>query len=76
MSKNLDPHHGMNLRDARSLWRRLHGNVEDRRKTGEEVYRHPAMQKPICANKRRKDAPRELTAALRQLSRLRNGGQS
>jgi hypothetical protein len=57
----------MNMRDARKRWRQLGGTVDNRRGTGEDVYRHPALRKPITVNGRRKDAPRVLTRAIRRL---------
>ena len=59
--------HGMNLIDVRKLWKEYGGTVEDKNRTGEEVYSHTLWLKPITVNKRRKDAPRELTKALSKL---------
>lgn len=59
---------GMRLLRARRLWRQCGGVVEDRKGTGEEVYSHPALHRAIAVNKRRHDAPRTLTAALRKLA--------
>jgi hypothetical protein len=41
--------------------------VEHRRRTGELVFRHPAWQKAIVVNGRRKDTPRFLLQHLRDL---------
>lgn len=59
----------LNLREARQLWKRFGGTVEDIRRTGEERYRHPSIECPITVDKRRKDAPRKLTTALRRLAK-------
>jgi hypothetical protein len=61
--------HGMNRRDAQKLWRELGGTIENKRGTGEEVYRHPNWPKPIRANKRNKHAPRAVTKAIWRLVR-------
>ncbi|MFH0982099.1 MAG: hypothetical protein V2A79_11215 [Planctomycetota bacterium] len=58
------PFHGMSLRDAKRMWVTLGGWGGDKKNTGEEVYRHAHVTKPITVNKRRKDAPRRLTTAL------------
>lgn len=58
----------LSLREARQLWKRFGGTVEDIRRTGEERYRHPEIERPITVDKRRKDAPRKLTTALRRLA--------
>lgn len=59
----------MNRRKVRKLWIGANGTVNDKRGTGEEVYRHPSLLKPITVNKRKKDAPRELTKALIEIYR-------
>lgn len=63
--------HGKNLRPARRMWLDLGGIVYDRRRSGEEVYIHRLIKRPITVNKRRKDAPRELTAAIARIQRAR-----
>ena len=57
----------MNLREARREWKRLGGSVEDKNRTGEEVYRHLEVLKPITVNKRRTDAPRKVLVELKRL---------
>jgi hypothetical protein len=57
-----------NLRETRELWKSLGGSIEDIRRTGEERYSHPKLECPITVNKRRKDSPRKLASALRQLA--------
>lgn len=56
------------LRETRKLWRCLAGEVLDIRRTGEERYSHPNIDRPITVNKRRKDAPRKLITALRRIA--------
>ncbi len=58
----------LSLREARGLWKLFGGLVEDVRRTGEERYSHPNIERPITVNKRRKDAPRKLAVALRRLA--------
>jgi hypothetical protein len=61
---------GMNLLMARRQWKWLKGSVEDKHATGEEVYRHRLLERPITVNKRKKSAPRHLTNAIRKLYAL------
>jgi hypothetical protein len=56
-----------NLRHARKEWIRCGGRVVDVRRTGEERYSHPSLERPITVNKRRKDPPRNLLKALRRI---------
>jgi hypothetical protein len=58
----------MDLREARRLWRECGGTVNNKAGTGEEVYRHPRLDRSITVNKRRHDAPRQLTATLLRLA--------
>lgn len=51
-------------------WKRLGGWVADSRRTGEVVYGHLEWPSRITLNKRRKSAPRDLTQAIRELSRM------
>lgn len=60
-------HDGINLRKVRKIWEMSGGTVSDRRRTGEEVFSHPLVERPIVVNKRRKDSPRKLSATLRRL---------
>lgn len=63
----------LSLRDARWHWLQLGGVVTDVRRTGEERYSHPNIQRPITVNKRRKDAPRKLVTALRRVAAFGGG---
>lgn len=58
---------GMSLHGAIKLWWESGGVVADIRRTGELKFSHPAMIRTIRVNKRRKDAPREVTKWLRRL---------
>ena len=59
---------GMNRRDALRLWKEWGGTVDDRVGTGETILRHPKIPKRVIViNNRRKDAPRELTTALKRI---------
>jgi hypothetical protein len=57
----------LSLRKARKLWRECGGEAADIPRTGEERYSHPALERPITVNKRKKQAPRKLTSALRRI---------
>lgn len=77
MQINGDSLRGANLNKVRAIWIDLGGTVENRHRTGEEVYRHPKWHKPVVVNKRRKDASRELTKVAGKLLRQEgNGGLS
>ena len=56
-----------NLRNIRDLWTSAGGIVEDIRRTGEERFSHPRLERPVKVNKRRKDCPRKLLSALRAI---------
>lgn len=56
-----------NLREVRKLWPKFGGIVADIRRTGEERYSHPRIERPIKVNKRRKDTPRKLMTAFRRI---------
>lgn len=58
-----------NLRNTRKEWRDKGGSIEDMRRTGEERYSHPNLKHTIKVNKRRKDSPRKLLLALREISK-------
>ena len=60
------------LRHARRIWESLGGRVEDVRRTGEERYSHPGLSRSIKVNKRRKDVPRKLFAAIKRIEKLFN----
>lgn len=62
---------GMSLREAKCLWCRIGGTIAPVRRTGEEKYWHPALRRWIKVSVRRKDAPRALVAALRNVERVR-----
>lgn len=57
----------ISMREARGLWKELGGTVCHVRRTGEERYSHPRVQRPITVNSRRKQATRKLITALRRL---------
>ena len=59
----------MSLRHVRRLWIKSGGDFDDVRRTGEERYTHPSLERPITVNKRRKDTPRKLVTALRRIAR-------
>lgn len=65
----MSAHGGMNLSAATREWLAAGGTVEPVRRTGEVVYCHASLSRRIRVNGRRKDAPRLLTTALRQLEK-------
>lgn len=61
---------GRNRREIDELFRNLGGEITELRRTGENLYRHPLLPKPVRVNRRRKDAPRSLSQAVHQLLRI------
>ena len=61
---------GVNLSDALDVARDLGFTIESVRRTGEGRISHPALTKPVKFNLRRKDAPREVTQAIRRVAAL------
>lgn len=60
---------GINLTDALEIARGLGFTIEPVRRTGEQRMTHPAFAKPVTFNARRKDAPREITQAIRRIAK-------
>lgn len=58
---------GLNLARYEKLCRDLEGTVELVRRTGELRFRHPASNKTVTVNRRRKDASRALSGWLNDL---------
>lgn len=61
---------GRNRRDVDELFLDLGGEITHLRRTGEDLYRHPLLPKPVRVNRRRKDAPRSLSQAVHRLLRI------
>ena len=59
------PHNGMNRRELDRIILELGGTIDYPRRTGDALYRHCAVPHPVRVNNRRKDAPRELVALLK-----------
>lgn len=57
-------------RDCEHAARDLGVHVEHVHRTGETRWTHPAWQRPIVINSRRKDTPRALVVALRRLTQV------
>ena len=60
------PHNGMNRRELDKILVELGGTIEYPRRTGEAIYRHPCLPRPVRVNNRRKDSTRELVAFVRE----------
>ena len=60
---------GLSLRKARQMWHRAGGTVAPKHGTGEDIYQHPRLARPINVGAlgRAKDAPRRLILALRHV---------
>jgi hypothetical protein len=69
-------HHGINLRDAINIARKLGCSAMPKHRTGEYTLRHSAVAGRIVFNGRRKDAPREVTQWLRRLVRVISGSDN
>lgn len=57
-----------NLSETVAAARRLGASVEAKRGTGELIARHPAWDRPITVNGRRKDTPLKFLLAVRRLA--------
>jgi hypothetical protein len=55
----------MNRRELDSIILDLGGTIEYPRRTGDVLYRHPAVAHPVRVNNRRKDSTRALVALAR-----------
>lgn len=60
---------GANLRDARAEFTALGGSVCNIRRTGEDIYSHPAVERTVRVNSRRKDTPRALSQMIVKITR-------
>ncbi len=60
------PHNGMNRRELDEFLRELGGTKDYPRRTGDALYRHPYLPRPVRVNNRRKDATRELVRFARE----------
>lgn len=64
------PHYGINLATLHRIARAAGVDVRIARRTGDVVYRHPAIATPARGNCRRKDAPYALVAFVRRVLAL------
>lgn len=65
-----DRFRGWNLRQSVRYWEKvLHGTVAPMRASGEFIFRHTSLSRPIRVNGRRKDTPRKLSMIIRRLAR-------
>lgn len=62
--------HGMNLRAALRTWIDLQGTIDIYPGIGELKLTHPALDRPLRINGRRKDSPRAVTKQLMYLASL------
>lgn len=60
---------GVKQDEAKRLWRALGGTVCARRRTGETVWRHPKLIRPIVMSNRRKDVSATIWSAIQKLQR-------
>jgi hypothetical protein len=65
MPNNRYPTNGMNRRELDAIIIELGGTIEYPRRTGDALYRHPAVAHPVRVNSRRKDSTRALVALAR-----------
>jgi hypothetical protein len=71
-----DPHNGINRRELDRIFQELGGTIERVRRTGEALYRHREVPRPVRVNDRRKDASRALVALVRAAGGARRRGAS
>lgn len=62
--------YGVNRRELDRRLRQLGGELEILNRTGDVVYRHPALPYRARANCRRKDATRLLVSFVRELEKI------
>jgi hypothetical protein len=63
------PHTGMNRCELDRIFRKQGGDIRYLRRTGEALYRHTSMPRPVRINARRKDAPQHLVQYVREVWR-------
>jgi hypothetical protein len=63
------PHPGMNRCELDQIFQKQGGVITHLRRTGEALYRHTSMPRPVRVNARRKDAPRHLVQYVRKVCR-------
>lgn len=68
--KKLNICSGMNLSAAIDVAKQLGCTVQNLRRTGELIFRHPMIPTTVRINGRRKDCPREATSFLREVASL------
>ncbi|MBA3481663.1 MAG: hypothetical protein H0T51_07600 [Pirellulales bacterium] len=59
--------YGANVRSVKKAWRSIGGSFEPVAKTGETVFRHPALERPIIVG-RNKNASRILVRSFLRLA--------
>lgn len=63
---------GMSVRDFNRVWRRLGGQIQQIRRTGEIRYQHPSVRSTTRASYRRRHASLKLISVARRLLKSRD----
>lgn len=63
--------HTSDARHADNVWLMLGGRIEPVRRTGENFYRHPLIERPLRTNGRRNDVPAKLLTLINRVARMR-----
>lgn len=62
--------HTSDARHADQIWLLLGGRIEAIRRTGENSYTHPRIERPLRTNGRRNDVPAKLLTLINRLVRM------
>lgn len=63
--------HTSDPRHADQVWLLLGGRIEPIRRTGENSYTHPWIERPLRTNGRRHDVPAKLLTHINRLLKIR-----
>ena len=68
--------HTSDARHADQIWLMLGGRIEPIRRTGENAYTHPLLERPLRTNGRRNDVPAKLLTLINRLVRMHAANDS
>jgi hypothetical protein len=68
--------HTSDARHANQVWLLLGGRIEPIRRTGENSYTHPLIERPLRTNGRRHDVPAKLLTLINRVMKMRAANDS
>lgn len=68
--------HTSDARHADHVWLLLGGRIEPIRRTGENSYTHPLIERPLRTNGRRCDVPAKLLTLINRVMKMRAANDS